>query len=632
MTRANAGPSIASSHEADARSRPADVAFADRDLWRRLAEAESREAFCQGWLALQCAMIADARLGFVALGPAESGPFTPVAAWPAGRKPDEGLAAAAERALAERRGVVVEPAADDPGDDAGARVAYPIHVEGILRGVVAIEVAVRARAGLQEVLRQLQWGAAWFDALLGRERADNDARARARLKQVLDLVATALEREDFQGAAMGVVTELATRLGCDRVSLGVLRRGRARVVALSHSAQFGKEMNLVRAIAQAMDEAIDQRTTVVFPETGEGEPRITRLHGALARDHGSGASLTLPLFAGARIFGALTFERPGDRPFDRATVDLCEGVAAMVAPILDAKHAADRSPIRKLGDALARQLARLLGPRHWGRKLFALAALGAVAFFSIATGEFRVTGEARLEGTLRRMIVAPFDGYIATVRARPGDQVRAGAVLSTLYDEDLKLEHLRLKGRRRQLERQYNDAMAARRLSEANIVTAQIAQTDAQIEAAEAQLARTRITAPFDGLIVSGDLSQSLGASVTRGQVLYELTPLDGYRVVLRIDEGDIGAVAAGQVGNLLLTALPDEPLPFTVTKITPVSTPGDGRNFFDVEARLATVSERLRPGMEGVGKIDAGERKLIWIWTYKLVDRLRVWAWTWLP
>ncbi len=632
MTRAQADPSIAAPREADAQSRTADIAFADRDLWRKLAEAESREAFCQGWLALQCAMIAEARLGFVALGPAETGPFTPIAAWPAGRKPDEALAAAAERALAERRGVVVEPAPGGPGGDEGARVAYPIRVGGQLRGVVAIEVAARARAGLQEVLRQLQWGAAWFDALLGRERADDDARARERLKQVLDLVATALERERFRDAAAGVATELATRLGCDRVSLGVLGRGRARVVALSHSAQFGKEMNLVRAIAQAMDEAIDQRTGVVFPETGEDAPRITRLHAALARDHGSGAILTLPLWAGGRIFGALTFERPADRPFDRATLDLCEGVAAMVAPILEAKRAADRSPVRKLGDGLARQLARLLGPRHWGRKLAAIAVLGAVAFFAVATGPFRVTGEARLEGTLRRMIVAPFDGYIATVVARPGDRVRAGQVLSTLYDEDLKLERLRLKGRRRQLERQYNDAMAARRLSEANIVTAQIAQTDAQIEAVEAQLARTRITAPFDGLIVAGDLSQSLGASVARGDLLYEITPLDGYRVVLKIDERDIGAIEPGQRGDLLLTALPGEPLPFTITKITPVSTPGDGRNFFDVEARLAAASERLRPGMEGVGKIDAGERKLIWIWTYKLIDRLRVWAWSWLP
>ena len=49
----------------------------------------------------------------------------------------------------------------------------------------------------------------------------------------------------------------------------------------------------------------------------------------------------------------------------------------------------------------------------------------------------------------------------------------------------------------------------------------------------------------------------------------------------------------------------------------------GDG---FRVEARMETASDRLRPGMEGVGKISAGERRLLWIWTHSLTDWLRLW------
>ena len=57
----------------------------------------------------------------------------------------------------------------------------------------------------------------------------------------------------------------------------------------------------------------------------------------------------------------------------------------------------------------------------------------------------------------------------------------------------------------------------------------------------------------------------------------------------------------------------------FSVEQITPVSTAQEGRNYFRVEARLHRPSERVRPGMEGVGKIIAGERTLIWIWTHHL-------------
>ena len=35
---------------------------------------------------------------------------------------------------------------------------------------------------------------------------------------------------------------------------------------------------------------------------------------------------------------------------------------------------------------------------------------------------------------------------------------------------------------------------------------------------------------------------------------------------------------------------------------------------------------------MEGIGKIDIGERKLIWIWSHKLIDWFRLLAWTWTP
>ncbi len=39
-----------------------------------------------------------------------------------------------------------------------------------------------------------------------------------------------------------------------------------------------------------------------------------------------------------------------------------------------------------------------------------------------------------------------------------------------------------------------------------------------------------------------------------------------------------------------------------------------------------------LRPGMEGVGKVEIGRRRLGWIWLHPLSDWLRLWSWSWLP
>ncbi|MEE8292478.1 MAG: HlyD family secretion protein, partial [Candidatus Tectomicrobia bacterium] len=138
--------------------------------------------------------------------------------------------------------------------------------------------------------------------------------------------------------------------------------------------------------------------------------------------------------------------------------------------------------------------------------------------------------------------------------------------------------------------------------------------------------------APFDSVIVTGDLSQLIGAPVERGQVLFEVAPLDTYRIILQVDERDIAEVVVGQRGNLMLSAFPTQPLPFVVEQLTPVSIAREGRNYFRVEAQLEHTSTHLRPGMEGVGKIDIDRRLLLWNWTHRAIDWLRLFVWSWWP
>ena len=218
----------------------------------------------------------------------------------------------------------------------------------------------------------------------------------------------------------------------------------------------------------------------------------------------------------------------------------------------------------------------------------------------------------------------------------------SGSDLSELLARTLlrmpEFDGLLVIDQRAQLRKQYDEAMAKRDRAQINIISAQTAQADAQLALIDERLSRTHITAPFSGVIISGDLSQSLGASVRRGDVLFEIAPLDTYRVILKVNEHDINDVEVNQSGELVLSAMSDTVFPFTVERITPVSTAEEGENYFRVEAVLSNNPEtvqrdmaRLRPGMEGAGKISIDQRKLIWIWTHDIIDRLRLWVWRWL-
>ena len=607
----------------------------NQDLWRQFAQATSFKAWCQSWLSLQCRLLPGIKSAVVLLGPPDRGPFTPAAVWPNPSVSVVHLTRSAERSLKERRGLLIKN--DSPPDSADPvseshHVAYPIEVSGKLHGVVVLEVEPHTGQEVQSIMRQLHWGTAWIEVMIRRAETMQFVEVNERLQKVLDLVASIIEQEDFHAAAMAFVTKLATALECDRVGLGFVEKRHVRVRVLSHSAEFGKQTNLVRAIGSTMDEAVDQRAIIIYPVAPDAAPLVIRAHEELSRQHGAGSICTIPFENKGEFFGGLTLERSADKPFDGPTVELCETAVALAGPILRTKQAEERWLVRKAGDSLAVQLKKLLGPGHLARKLIVIAVLGLVVFFSLFKIDYRVTAPVTIEGAIKRAIAAPFNGYIKEAPIRPGDVVKEGERLCLLDDRDLTLERVKRATEREQFVKQYHEAMAKHDRSQIRIIKAKIDQAEAQVALLDEQLVRTKIAAPFDGIVMSGDLSQSLGAPVERGQVLFEVAPLDSYRVIAEVDERDIIEIGVGQRSEVLLPSMPGRAFPFVVDKITPVSTAKEGRNAFRVEAHIEKGAERLRPGMEGIGKIKIDRRKLIWVWTHDIIDWLRLKLWRWWP
>jgi RND family efflux transporter MFP subunit len=593
--------------------------------WRRFGAATVPEEFCQSWLELQCQILSGVSDALVVLQKPGVETFAPVAFWPEARRDRPQLSQVIERALREGRGLV-EPRRGS------YHMAYPVRVDDKVRGVVGLEIGWREEAELQAAMRELQWGAAWLELLL-RRAADPLEAARLRLKTVLELVAVFLEQPQFRDAATALVTELASRLGCDRVVLGLLERGAVHIEAVSHAAQFDRHANLLGATLNAMSEALDQREAVVYPAEGEMHPVVTLSHAELAQASRAGSIATFPLSHEGRQIGALTLERAHGLRFERMSLELVEGLAVLLGPLVEMRRAQGRGLPAHAAHSAREFWTRFAGAGHIGLKLAAGLLAALAIFLSLATGTWRVAADARVEGEIQRAITAPFQGYVRESPVRAGDTVSRGQLLARLDDRDLQVERARLVAQREQYGQQYRDAMSRQERAQVRIASAQMAQAEAQLTLVEEQLARTEIVAPFDGVLVSGDLTQSLGAPLERGQVMLELAPLDAYRVVLQVDEHDFAAVKLGQKGELILTSLPGEHYPFVVSKITPVAAAKEGRNLFRVEAKLdGAAPPRLRPGMEGVAKIDVEERRLAWIWSRRLLDWLRLKSWAWLP
>jgi len=331
------------------------------------------------------------------------------------------------------------------------------------------------------------------------------------------------------------------------------------------------------------------------------------------------------------VIGAIMFERQGDTGiFDEKTKELCEQVASLFAPILHYRRLNDRPVSEKLRESARSLFSGVFGSGYLGVKFLSVLIIAAFVLMFFIRSEYKISADAMLEGAIERVITSPEDGFIKQASARPGDVIEAGMSLATLDDRDLQLEKLKWLGKHKQVSKEYREALALHDLSQIGILRAQLSQADAQLEILEQKLSRTVITVPISGVIVSGDYTRALGSPVERGQVLYKVSPLDDYRIVLQVDESDVSDITVGMLGELTLSAAAEETFAMKVEKITPVSIAENGINYFQVEASLITPPQFLRPGMQGVGKIGVGERQVLWIWTHKMLDWIRLKLWSW--
>ena len=583
------------------------------------------------WLATLCPMIQGITHAAVYEVGKAATTFTLVASWPEQSPPLQEFIPGVKAALAKGQCILLQPKnRNEKTGESHDIIARPLERDKQTVGVVVLRIVKRTDSERQTALHVIETAAHWFSCLL-----HQPASTGKRLATILELVAVCLEQEHFTDAVCEAATELAAVLSCDRVSIGFLSGHRIKVAAISNNAGFNRKTALVRDIGEAMYEATEQDCTIVHPQT-EKSVLLAHHHGVLADGHGSGSILTIPFGVQGRMMGAILFERPLDRPFDRESEEYFARIVSMIGPVLDMRRRNEQLIPMRIYVSSKQALGRILGRGHMALKLGLLVAALCFLLPALISGEYRVTGDARLEAMVQRVVISPRDGYIAKANVRPGDLIKHGDILGELDDRDLQLERRKWSSRRQQLQSEYRDALARHDRSKLGILKAKIIQAEAQLNLVREQLARSTLLAPFDGLVVSGDLSQSLGSPVERGQVLFTVAPLDSYRIVIQVDERDISQIKKGQRGRLVLSGMPEQPLAFTINKITPVSKIIKGRNVFLAEAQLQKRSQKhldlLRPGMEGIAKIDIDHRKLFWIWTHGLVDWLRLKLWVWNP
>ena len=580
--------------------------------------------FSQQWLEIVCSMLPDVKSAVFMMPDKKSKQLRPLAKWPANLKKISDYAPVVKYALKKRQQICFAKAVTS-GQQSFDLFALPVFIQSKLLGILVVKMKHQSVSRHKAIFTALKRSIKWLKLATPSQTQSDDFYSR-----VVALMASCFEQSSYQQGLLSMVTELTRTFNCERVAFAEHRGHHSHVVALSNSASFDDRSNLIQKIAAAMDESIEQDNAVLFPDPGS--KLIQRAHQELARKFGTGSICTLPLMHDKKIFGAISLLRSEQNPFDDETLKLCQQTFSLITPYLALQHEQEKNLFFKTGTAIKKQLQTIFGLRHLKLKLVAIMASLIIIMSSLIEGDFRVSADAVLEGKIQRVLAAPFSGYLLSASVRAGDIVHQGDIMASLNDADIQLQMTKLKGELQKARREYREAQSSRDLVKVRVVNAQINQTRAEIELTRQQLQRINLSAPFDGVVIEGDLTQSLGSPVERGDTLFKIAPLEGYRIILKVDESQISYIRQQQSGTLVLPSLSERDFPLIIEKITMAAKADDGANIFRVEASLNDNTDLLRPGMQGVGKINVGRARLIWIWTHEITEWLRLWIWSWLP
>jgi RND family efflux transporter MFP subunit len=463
---------------------------------------------------------------------------------------------------------------------------------------------------------------------------------------LLDAVLFAQRHEGFEPAALALVNALASTLGAQQVALGWRAEAGApvRLVALSHRDKLDRFAHAVVLTEGALDEALDHEDGVRLPAVQAAEPAGTALvaaddaatplalpaHRLLQQSLGEVSLASLPLASGhsaPRAALLMVFDGAPLAADQLARLLLALRVAL---PWLETLHWRERSLPSRARDEL-RQRARLwLGPQHLGLKLGSGVAALALVVALFVDWDYRVGASAQLATDSTRILSAQFDGRVEEARVSAGQQVKAGEVLAQLDVRDLHNQAADARAEVQRYTAEADKARAVGALAEAEVGNARTAQAQARLARTLELIELAANRAPFDGVVVEGEKRELQGAPVRKGDKLYRLARVEKLYATLQVPERDAAQLQPGALGELTLMTRPNEKIPLRVASVIPVAQiKGQEGNQFMVRAELlAPPADWWRPGMSGNARIDAGERRIIWVLTHRFVDQLRLWLW----
>ena len=450
--------------------------------------------------------------------------------------------------------------------------------------------------------------------------------------QTLQSMGKAAALSSLTELGFAVANSLRNRSECDQVIFGVVRNQRVRVIAISGQDDVRHNSPAVSRVRTAMEECVDQATTLVYQDDGgwsfKGKDRDYRLHRQWHESVGKRAVATLPFLIENQVKLVVALQRSSNLPFTKESLEKYRGLVEPVVGASDLLARASRSWIGHTRESTEEFVRGLFSAGRWTRKAVVAATVVFGIWFAFGHREYEIAAPSLVIPANVRRVDAPFDGVLTAAPRAAGDAVGQGDVLASIDTKQLALER---RQHAAQIEIARLDEARARDASsavEVELARRKRESAEALFEITTRKIEQATLRAPFDGVVSSGDLRNRVGDSVRLGEPLFEISSGKGWVIEIMIPESEIDEIRGGERALFSSRVRPEERHEITIERVEPEALVYKGQTVFRARANGDIGAEWMRSGVEGYATIQAGTRSVWWISLHRFIDFIRLNVW----
>ncbi len=439
--------------------------------------------------------------------------------------------------------------------------------------------------------------------------AESRARNTAAAIEFLAALDAANNLEDAAAHAAGLLRE---SVEASRVIILWRKESRKALSVIADSEQGVSEQghSEYRLAASAGEEVAvrDAGTHWSAVESSEGTVSPHDRHAMMAVGQFA-KELSASVVAGDRLVDATGRDRGAVLVIEPAQ-SWCAGFLAAVAPPLASRLVTiERLEPRAWESAIRGLIEMASGSR---RHLFCGVAVALLVILCLPV-RYRVSADLELQPVKHRFVAVPFDGPLEAAHVRPGDVVEEGDLLATINPREIEYELASIRADLNRALQEKKGLMAEHDSAGSKIAALESDRLRLQTELLQYRRDNLEIRSPIAGVVVSGDLKESEGTPVTRGETLFEIAPLGEMVVEIGVAEADVSHVRPGMPVEFYVHSLPHRTMGGTIDRVHPRAELRDHDNVFIAEVQIEDPENVLRPGMRGRAKIFSDRHTLGW-------------------